>query len=53
MDIMYRETISVQIYGEEWKINMILEIVGCLNGLSENDSTYDENMFLYSNICLT
>ncbi len=31
-------------HGEEWKINMILEIVDCLNGLCENDFTYDENM---------
>ncbi len=37
MDIMYNNTISAQIHGEEWKINMILEIVDCLNGLCEND----------------
>ncbi len=33
MDIMYKDTISAQIHGEERKINMILEIVDCLNGL--------------------
>ncbi len=27
MDIMYKDTISAQIHSEEWKINMILEIV--------------------------
>ncbi len=50
MDIMYKDTMSTQIHGEEWKINMILEIVDCLNGLCEND---DENMFLLSDICIT
>ncbi len=53
MDIMYKDTISVQIHGEEWKINMNLEIVDCLNGLCVNDFTYDENMYLLSNICIT
>ncbi len=41
MDIMYKDNISSQIYGEEWKINMILEIVNCLNVLRENNFTYD------------
>ncbi len=50
---LYKDTISAQIHGEEWKINMILEIVDCLNGLSENDFTYDENMYLLSDICIT
>ncbi len=31
--IMYKDTISAQTHGEEWEINMILEIVDCLNGL--------------------
>ncbi len=53
MDIMYKDTISAQIHVEEWKINMILEIVDCLKGLCENDFTYDENMFLLSDICIT
>ncbi len=53
MDIMYKDTISAQIHCEEWKINMILEIVDCLNGLCENDFTYDENMYLLSDICIT
>ncbi len=33
MHIMYKDTISAHIHGEEWKIIMILEIVDCLNGL--------------------
>ncbi len=37
MDIMYKDTISAQIHGEEWKINMILEIIDCLNELCESD----------------
>ncbi len=45
MDIMYKDTISAQNHGEEWNINMILEIVDCLNGLCENNFTYDENMY--------
>ncbi len=53
MDIMYKDTISAPIHGEEWKINMIFEIVDYLNGLCENDFTYDENMFLLSDICIT
>ncbi len=35
------------------KKNMIFEIVDCLNVLCENDFTYDENMFLLCNICIT
>ncbi len=30
MDIVYKDTISAQIQGEEWKIIMSLEIVDCL-----------------------
>ncbi len=30
MGIMYKDTMSAQIHGEEWKINIILEIVDCL-----------------------
>ncbi len=30
MDIMYKDTISAPIHGEDWKINMILESVDCL-----------------------
>ncbi len=44
---MYKDNISTLIHSEEWKINMILEIVDCLNGLCENDFTYDENCFYY------
>ncbi len=40
IDIMYKDTISAQIDGEEWKINTILEIVYCLNELCENEFTY-------------
>ncbi len=29
MDIMYNDIISAQIHGEQWKINMILEIDDC------------------------
>ncbi len=50
---MYNDTISVQIHGEDWKINMILEIVDCLNGLCENDFTYDEKKKKLSDICST
>ncbi len=45
MDIMYKDTISARIHGQEWTIIMILEIVNCLNGFCENDFTYYENMF--------
>ncbi len=51
MDIMYKDTISAHIHGEEWNIIMILEIFNCLNGLCY--FTYDEKMFLLSNICIT
>ncbi len=50
MHIMHKDTISAQIHSEKWKINMILAIVDCLNGLCENDFTYDENMSLLSDI---
>ncbi len=47
MDIMYKDTISAQIHGEELKINMILEIVDCLNGLCENDLHMMKTYFYY------
>ncbi len=53
MDIMYKDTIYSQFHCEEWKIIMILEIVDCLNELCENDFTYDENIFLLSDIYIT
>ncbi len=53
INIMFKDTISAQVHGEEWKISMILEIGDCLNGLCENDFTYDENMYLLSYICIT
>ncbi len=53
MDIMYKDTIYSQFHGEEWKIIMILEIVDCLNQLCEDDFTYDENIFLLSDIYIT
>ncbi len=53
MDIMFKDTISAHIHGEEWKIIMILEIVDFLNGHCENDFTYEEKMFLLSHICIT
>ncbi len=53
MDNMYKDTISAQIHGEEWEINMILEFVGCLNELCENEFTYDETMYLLSDIYIT
>ncbi len=52
MDIMYKDTISAPIHGEERKVNIILEIVDCLNGLCENDFTYDETCF-YSPIFIS
>ncbi len=46
MDIMCKGAIFAQIHGEEWKINMILEIVDYLNGLCKNEFTYDKNKYL-------
>ncbi len=47
--IAYGHNLSVELFSVE----LILEIVDCLNGLCENDFTYDENMYLLSDICIT
>ncbi len=36
MDRMYDIRLMFSIYGEEWKIIMIHELMNCLNGITEN-----------------
>ncbi len=50
---MYKRIITARIHSEEWKIIMIYEIVDCLNVLYDNEFSYNENMFLLANICIT
>ncbi len=47
MDNMYKDTISVQIHGEEWTINMILEIVDCLNDFVKTTLHMMKTCFYY------
>ncbi len=40
-----------ELEGEEWKVDMILEIVDCMNGISECNLNDEESMILLDDIC--
>ncbi len=40
------------IYGEEWKIMKIHELINCSNGISENDFSDEDNQILLNDILL-
>ncbi len=39
------------IYGEEWKIIMIHELINSLNGFTENGFSDEDNQILLHDIC--
>ncbi len=43
--------ISDCIKGEEWKIDMITEILDCINGIFESNLKEEENLFLLNDLC--
>ncbi len=43
MALQYRKTLSDCIKGEEWKIDMITEILDCINGIYESNLNEEEN----------
>ncbi len=51
MALQYRKTLSVCIKGEEWKIDMITEILDCINGIYESNLNEEENSFLLNDLC--
>ncbi len=51
MALQYRKTLSDCIKGEEWKIDMITEILDCVNGIYESNRSEEENLFLLNDLC--
>ncbi len=51
MALLYRKTLSDCIKGEEWKIDMITEILDCIKGIYELNLNEDENLFLLNDLC--
>ncbi len=43
MALHYRKTLSDCIKGEEWKIDMITEILDCINGIYESNLNEEKN----------
>ncbi len=48
---MYDVRLICSIYGEEWKITMIHELINCLNGMTENGFSDKDNQILLHDIC--
>ncbi len=51
MALQYRKTLSDCIKWEEWKIDMITEILDCINGIYESNLNEEENLFLLNDLC--
>ncbi len=51
MALQYRKILSDCIKGEEWKIDMITEILDCINGIYESNLNEDDNLFLLNDLC--
>ncbi len=51
MALQYRKTLSDCIKGEEWKIDMITEILDFINGIYESNLNEEENLFLLNDMC--
>ncbi len=46
MDRMYNVRLMCSIYRQEWKIIMIHELINCLNGITENGFSDEDNQIL-------
>ncbi len=51
MALLYRKTLSDCIKVEEWKIDMITEILDCINRIYESNLNEEENLFLLNDLC--
>ncbi len=51
MALQYRKTLSDCIKGEEWKIDMITEILDYINGIYESNLNEEDNLFLLNDLC--
>ncbi len=51
MALQYRKTLSDCIKGEEWKIDMITQILDCINGIHELNLNEEENLLLLNDRC--
>ncbi len=51
MALQYKKTLSACIKGEQWKIDMITEILDCINGIYESNLNEEENLFLLYDLC--
>ncbi len=51
MALKYKKTLSDCIKGEEWKIDMITEILDYINGIYESNLNEEENLFLLNDLC--
>ncbi len=49
--LQYKKTLSDCIKGEEWKIDMIIEILDSFNGIYESNLNEEKNMFFLNDLC--
>ncbi len=52
MALQYKKTLSDCIRGEEWNIDMITEILDCINGIYKSNLNEEENLFLLNDLCI-
>ena len=52
MENVYLRKCADEIYGEEWKIGMILDLVDVKNGICESNLSEDENLILLTELCI-
>ncbi len=51
MALQFWKTLSDCIKGEELKIDMITEILDCINDIYESNLNEEENLFLLNDMC--
>ncbi len=49
--LQYGKPLSDCIKGQEWNIDMIREILDCINGISEFNLNEEETLFLLNDLC--
>jgi len=52
MNIRYDVKSFDEISGEEWKINMINDLIDCINNISETNLSEEEILFLLTDVCV-
>ncbi len=51
MDAHIWPSSPVKVKGEGWKIDMITEILDCINGIYDSNLNEEENLFLLNDLC--